>query len=120
MTIVVDADEKTLEQIKKQLNKLIYVVKVIDLTRKRYIDKELVLINVSMTPKTKEKIMQAVERLGAEILSVGKQTMTIEETGDENKINGLIELLRPFGIIEVVRTGKIAIQTEEEKREEVG
>jgi len=103
MTIVVDADRRTLEQIKKQLNKLIDIIKVIDLTDKKYVEKELVLINVYLEPKTKEKIIQAVGSVGAEILD------------DTNKINALIELLRPFGIKEVVRTGKIVIQTEGEK-----
>ncbi|NQT23044.1 MAG: acetolactate synthase small subunit [Candidatus Omnitrophica bacterium] len=115
MTIVVDADKKTLEQIKKQLNKLIDIIKVIDLTDKRYVEKELVLINVNLESKTKEKIIQAVDSVGAEILDVGNETVTISETGDTNKINALIELLRPFGIKEVVRTGKIVIQTEGEK-----
>jgi len=118
MTMVVDADEKILQQIKKQLNKLIDIVKVIDLTKKNYINKELVLINVAMTPATKDKIVQAVDSVGAEVLDVGKTTITVEETGDTHKINALIELLRPFGIKEVVRTGKVAIQTEGEKGEE--
>jgi len=118
MTIVVDADEKTLEQIKKQLNKLIDIVKVTDLTRKDYVNRELVLINVQLKPNQKQQIIQAVGSIGAEILDVGKETITIEEAGDSKKINALIELLRGFGIKEVVRTGKIAIQTEGEKKEE--
>lgn len=117
MTIVVEADERTLEQIKKQLNKLIDIIKVIDLTKKEYIDRELVLINVSMTSKTKEKIIQAINSVGARVLDVGKETVTVEETGDTHKVDALIEFLRPFGIKEVVRTGKIAIQTEGEKKE---
>lgn len=120
MTIVVDADEKMLEQIKKQLNKLIDIIKVIDLTKKDYIDRELVLINVNMTSKTKDKITQAVDSVGAEILDVGRDTITVEETGDAKKINALIELLRPFGIKEVVRSGRIAIQTEGEKQDNRG
>lgn len=118
MTIVVDADERTLEQIKKQLNKLIDVIKVIDLTKKHYIDRELILINVAMTKENKQKIIQAVGSVGAEILDVGSETITIEETGDTAKTNALVELLRPFGIKEVVKTGRIAIQTEGEKKEE--
>jgi len=77
-----------------------------------------VLINVKMTAQTKDKIVQAIDSVGAEILDVGKETITVEETGDTNKIDALIELLRPFGIAEVVRTGKIAIQTEGEKKED--
>ena len=117
MTIVVDADERVLEQIKKQLNKLIDIIRIIDLTKKEYIDRELVLINVNMTRKTKEKIIQAVNSVGARVIDVGKETVTVEETGDTHKEDALIEFLRPFGIKEVVRTGKIAIQMEEGKRE---
>jgi len=117
MTMVVDSDEKTLEQIKKQLNKLIDVIKIIDFTKKHYIGKELVLINVKVTPGTKKDIIKAIDSVGAEVLDVGKTMITVEETGDSHKINALIELLKPFGIIEVVRTGKIAIQTEGEKEE---
>ena len=117
MTIVVLADAKILEQIKKQLNKLIDVVEVVDLTEKSYEERELVLINVKVTPKTKNDIMRVIQTMGAEILEVGKNTITVEETGDTKKINSIIELLRPFGIKEVVRTGKIAIQTEGEKKE---
>ncbi len=116
MTIVVESNERILEQIKKQLNKLIDIIRVIDLTKKEYIDRELVLIKVGMTPKTKEKIVQAVDSVGARVLDVGKETITVEETGDTSKINALVELLRSFGIKEVVRTGKIAIQTEGEKQ----
>jgi len=118
MTMVVDSDERILEQIKKQLNKLIDVIKVIDLTAKKYIDRELVLVNVKMSGQNKQKIIQAVDSVGARVLDVGKETITIEETGDAAKVNALIELLRPFGITEVVRTGRIVIQTEDEKKEE--
>ena len=117
MTIVVLADEKILEQIKKQLNKLIDVVEVIDLTNRHYEERELVLINVKVSSQTKDDILRVIQTMGAEILDVGKNTITIEETGDTKKINSIIELLRPFGIKEVVRTGKIAIQTEGEKKE---
>jgi acetolactate synthase-1/3 small subunit len=117
MTIVVNADEKLLEQIKKQLNKLIDIIEVIDLTDRKYEERELVLINVRVTSKTKDDILRVIHTMGAEILDVGKNTITVEETGDSKKINSIIELLRPFGIKDVVRTGKVAIQTEGEKQE---
>jgi acetolactate synthase-1/3 small subunit len=117
MTIVVIADGKILEQIKKQLNKLIDVVEVVDLTSKSYEERELVLINVKVDSKTKDDILRVIHTMDAEILDVGKNTITIEETGDTKKINSIIELLRPFGIKDVVRTGKIAIQTEGEKKD---
>lgn len=113
MTIVVEADEKTLEQVKKQLNKLIDVIRVQDLTGGDCVDRELILIKVSAkSTQSREKIVRIAETTGAEIVDVGKKSLTIEETGDEHKINALVELVRPYGIMEIVRTGKIALQSE--------
>jgi len=110
MTIVVEADEKILEQVKKQLNKLIDVIKVQDLTGGEYVDRELLLIKVNAeNTKIREKIVQVVDSTGAEIVDMGKKYLTVEESGDEHKIKALIELLRPYGIGEIVRTGKIAV-----------
>jgi len=111
MTIVVDADEKILEQIKKQLNKLIDVIRVQDLTSREYVGRELILIKVKAPAKNvREKIVRVVDSTGAEIVDIGKKTITVEESGDEHKIKALIELLRPYGILEIARTGKIALQ----------
>ena len=111
MTIVVDADEKILEQVKKQLNKLIDVIRVHDLTGGDYVDRELILIKVKTdNTKVREKIVQIVDSTGAEIVDIGRKSVTVEEAGDEHKIKALIELLRPYGISEIVRTGKIAVQ----------
>lgn len=115
ITIVVDADEKILEQIKKQLNKLIDVVKVIDLTEKECIDRELVLVKVKIDENTRDKVIRAIDSLNAKVVDTGKNSVTIEEVGDMNKINATLDILQPFGIIEIVRTGRIAIQTEKEK-----
>jgi acetolactate synthase-1/3 small subunit len=116
MTIVVEADEKILEQVKKQLNKLIDVIRVIDLTGGHYVDRELILLKVkAQNVKTREKIVQIVDSTGAEIVDIGKRSVTVEDSGDEHKIKALIELLRPYGILEIARTGKIALQSEQEK-----
>jgi len=112
MTIVVTADEKTLEQIKKQLNKLIDVIRVYDLTKKACVERELVLIRVTISAKTRDKVIQAVDSIGAEVVDMGGDSLTVEETGDTNKIKALLELLRPFGIKEIVRTGRIAMSSE--------
>jgi len=113
MTIVVEADEKILEQVKKQLNKLIDVIKVHDLTGGEYIDRELLLIKVEAeSTEKREKIVQIVDSTGAEIIDMGKKHLTVEETGDEHKIKTLIELLRPYGIVEIVRGGKIALRAD--------
>ena len=113
MTIVVEADEKILEQVKKQLNKLINVIRVQDLTGGKYVDRELILIKVKAeNTKVREKIVQVADSTGAEVIDVGKKFLTVEESGDEHKIKALIELLRPYGILEITRTGKIALQSD--------
>jgi len=113
ITMVVDADEKLLEQIKKQLNKLIDVVKVIDLTQKDCIERELVLIKVKLEGDSREKVMRAVDSLNAKVIHAGKGSLTVEEVGDTKKIDATLQVLQPYGIIEIVRTGKIAIQAKE-------
>lgn len=113
MTILVDADEKTFEQVKKQLNKLIDVIKVQDLTGKKYVNRELILIKVKAENlKTREKIVQVVDLTGAEIIDLSDKCVTIEESGDEHTIKALVELLRPYGILEIARTGTIALQSD--------
>lgn len=113
MTIVVKGDEKILEQIYKQLNKLIDVIKVQDLTKEEHIERELALIKVN-TPSFEERqeVMQLVSIFRAKIVDVGKKTLTIEISGNGSKINAFLELLKTFGIKEIIRTGKIAITRE--------
>jgi acetolactate synthase-1/3 small subunit len=113
MTIVVDADERILDQVKKQLSKLIDVIKVQDLTGTDFVDRELILIKVKADgAKDRENIIQVIGTTGAEVVDIGKSTLTIEETGDDHKIKALVELLRPYGIIEIARTGKIALSSD--------
>ena len=110
MTIVVEGDERTLEQVKKQLNKLIDIITVQDLTRKKFIDRELLLIKVeAVTSKDRDEIIGVAENMGANIADLGAQSITIEGVGDTAKIDKLTELLKPFGVKEIVRTGKIAM-----------
>ena len=111
MTIVVEGDDKTLEQIKKQSNKLIDVIKVIDYKEGDFIDRELILVKVSVSLKTKREILEAIEAVGARIEYAGEKSLCVEASGDRAKIKTLLELLRPFGILEVVRTGRIAMDT---------
>lgn len=115
ITMVVDADEKILEQIKKQLNKLIDVIKVIDLTEKDYIERELVLVKIKIDGNTRDKVIRVIDSLNAKVVDMGHGSVTVEEIGDTKKINATLELLRPFGIVEIVRTGKVAIQAEGKK-----
>ncbi|HHV71008.1 MAG TPA: acetolactate synthase small subunit [Clostridia bacterium] len=109
MTIVVEGDNHTLEQVTKQLNKLINVLKVSDISQEESVHRELVLIKINAEPSRRSEIMQIVETFRAKIIDFGKNSVIIEITGDSSKIDALIELVREFGIKEVVRTGKVAL-----------
>jgi acetolactate synthase-1/3 small subunit len=109
MTIVVGGDDKVLEQVTKQLHKLIDVIKINDVTSEQYVDRELMLIKVGADPAVRGEIMQIVDIFRARIVDIGRRTLMIECTGDEGKINAIIESLKPFGIKELVRTGKVAM-----------
>ena len=109
MTIVTRGDDKKIEQVTKQLNKLVDIIKVIDLTEENFIDREMVLIKMNAEPKNREEILRVVEIFRAKVVDVSPTTYTIEITGDEGKLKGIMELLRPLGIKEVVRSGRIAL-----------
>ncbi|PKM80515.1 MAG: acetolactate synthase small subunit [Firmicutes bacterium HGW-Firmicutes-14] len=109
MTIVVSGDDLVLEQVTKQLHKLIDVIKINDITSEQYVDRELVLIKVGADPTVRGEIMQIVDIFRARIVDIGRKTLIIECTGDEDKISAVIESLIPFGIKELVRTGKVAM-----------
>ena len=109
MTIVVDGDEKTLEQVKKQLNRLIDVIKVIDLTDEDFVDRELVLVKLKMDSTSRSEILQIADTFQAKIDDAKKESVVIEVSGDQNKIKSFIEIMKPFGIVEIVRTGRIAM-----------
>jgi acetolactate synthase-1/3 small subunit len=113
MTIVSEGDEKTLEQIKKQLNKLIDVIKVVDFKEGEFVDRELVLIRVAVSPKNRKEVLEAVDASGAKVANVGSKSVAVEAAGDQDSVRSLLELLRPFGILEVVRTGRIAMGIED-------
>jgi len=110
MTIVVNGDDYIVEQVTKQLNKLIDVIKIKKLNPKEAVERELALIKVNANSQTRSDIIQITEIFRANIVDVSKETLTIEISGDEDKIEALIELLKQYGIREVVRTGLIAIE----------
>ncbi|MBN1872445.1 MAG: acetolactate synthase small subunit [Candidatus Omnitrophica bacterium] len=112
MTIVLSADDRILQQVKKQLNKLIDVIRVIEFTKQECINREIMLIKVSAPEKKRQEILKIVNSVDAEVVDVGEDTITVQETGDESKIHALLELLRPYGIKEIVRSGTIAIGKE--------
>jgi len=109
MTIVTRGDDKIIEQIEKQLNKLIDVIKVNDLTKEDHVERELVLIKVGTENGKRSEIMEIADIFRAKIIDVGHKTIIMEITGDETKLAALINLLKPFGIKEIARTGKIAL-----------
>jgi acetolactate synthase-1/3 small subunit len=110
MTIVVDGDEYIVEQVCKQLNKLVDVIKIKRLDKHESITRELSLIKVSANAATRSEIIQLVEIFRAKIVDVSKSTLTIEASGDGEKVDALEDMLRQFGIKEIVRTGAIAIE----------
>lgn len=117
MTIVVEGDERTLEQVKKQLNKLIDVITVQDLTETKFIDRELILIKVNVSSsKDRAQIIEIAETMKANVADLGLHTITIEAVGETSHVENLIELLRQFGIKEIVRTGKIAMEIESKEK----
>jgi acetolactate synthase-1/3 small subunit len=109
MTIVVEGDDRILEQINKQLNKLVDVIKVVDFQGGEFVDRELVLVKINVTSHTRPEIMQVVDIFRARIVNVRERHFTVEVTGTEGKINAFLDLMRPFGIKELARTGKVAI-----------
>ena len=109
MTIVTHGDAQIIEQIYKHLNKLIDVIKVTDLTAENHVERELVLIKMNASPNRRGEILQIMEIFRARTVDVSPATLTIEVTGDEGKLKAVIDMLRPYGIQELVRTGKIAI-----------
>ena len=109
VTIIVDGTTTSVEQVRKQLDKVIDVVKVSDISGDDIVVRELALIKVKATASTRSEIMQIVDIFRANIVDVGSDSVTVEVTGDEEKINSLVSLLRGFGIKELARTGRIGM-----------
>ncbi len=109
MTVVVTGDDRILEQVMKQLNKLIDVIRVSDIPPEDSVNRELALIKVGVDSETRAEVMQIVDVFRAKIVDVGIKSLVVEVTGDESKIHAMEQLLRSFGIKEMVRTGKIAM-----------
>ncbi len=109
MTFVVEGDDTTVEQVTKQLYKLIDVVRVTELSDMDCVSREMALIKVRSTAQTRSEIIQMVDIFRANIVDVSAESMIIEVTGDEDKIDSLYTLLKPFGIRELMRTGRVAM-----------
>jgi len=109
MTIVVEADHAGIEQVERQLYKLINVTQVSDVSHQPTVIRELALIKVHATASTRAEIMQLVDIFRAKVVDVAAESLTIEITGPEDKVDSLVKLLRPFGIMEMARTGRVAM-----------
>ncbi len=109
ITLVTRGEDQIIEQILKQLHKLVNVLKVTDLQEGEYLERELVLAKVNATEQTKPEILRLVDIFRGKIVDVGAKTYTVEITGNEGKVRAVLDLLRPLGIKEVVRTGKVAM-----------
>ncbi len=109
MTIVTRGDDATLEQIVKQLNKLVDIIKVYDLGSEDFVDRELVLVKVAVDSKSRSEVMQITDIFRAKIVDVQPKSLTIEVTGNESKVEKFIELMKTFGVVDLTRTGKVAL-----------
>jgi acetolactate synthase I/III small subunit len=109
MTIATRGDDATLEQIVKQLNKLVDVIKVQDFREDEYIDRELALVKVKIDAGTRSEVMQITDIFRAKIVDVQRKSLTIEITGNEAKVEKFIDLMSTFGILDLTRTGRVAM-----------
>ena len=109
MTVVTRGDDQIIEQVLKQLNKLVSVIKVVDLIDKDFVEREMVLIKVNASRENREEVLRVADIFRGKVIDVGAKTYTLEVTGDEKKINAILALLKPLGIKELVRTGHVAM-----------
>ena len=109
MTITVDEQDQTVEQVTKQLHKLINVIKITDLDPSGAVERELLLVKVKADAQSRTEIMQMAEIFGARIVDVTSEVLLIEMTGAREKVGAFIDLLMPFGIVELMRTGRLAM-----------
>jgi len=109
MTIVTHGNEAIIEQIEKQLNRLIEVIRIKDITKENHVEREMILVKVAVDTSKRGEVLQIIDIFRARTIDVASESLTIEITGDENKLGAVIDMLRPYGIRELVRTGKVAI-----------
>lgn len=109
MTFVVTGDDAVLEQVRKQLEKIVTVVKVLDISSEDYVERDLMLIKVQAPPAKRFEILQVVEMFRGRVVDISLDSLMVEISGREGKIEAFIELMRPYGILELARTGRIAL-----------
>jgi len=109
MTFVVNGDDNVLDQVRKQLDKLISVVQVDDISSQNFVERDLMLIKVQATPAQRMEIVLLVEMFRARVVDISSTNIMVEISGQESKVEAFIELMRPYGILELARTGRIAL-----------
>ena len=109
MTVIARGDDATVEQIVKQLQKLVNVIEVTDFRDYEYVDRELVLVKVKVSGKSRSEVMQITDIFRAKIVDIQPKSMTIEVTGNENKVTKFVKLMENFGVMDLTRTGKVAL-----------
>ena len=109
MTFVVHGDDTTLEQVRKQLDKIVTIVRVVDISSENYVERDLMLIKVQSSPPQRTEISLLVEMFRGRVVDVSPDNIMVEISGQERKIEAFIDLMRPYGIIELARTGRIAL-----------
>ena len=112
MVLTVTGDERIIEQIIKQLNKLIGVIKVVDLCEGKYLERELLLTKVSLSNQNRFEVLHLTELFGGKVVDLSKKELTVELVGESQKVDGFLELMRSYGVKEMVRTGKVALSRE--------
>ncbi|MFA6472872.1 MAG: acetolactate synthase small subunit [Candidatus Latescibacterota bacterium] len=112
MTIVVHGDDRVLDQVIKQLNKLVDVIEVFDMPDGTYVARELCLVKVKSTTGARSEILEVANVFRAKVIDIGHKALTIQITGTEEKVEAFIKLMEPYGIIELIRTGKVAMARE--------
>lgn len=110
MTIVVNGDDQIIEQVRNQLNKLVAVHTVMDLTEENIVDRELALVRVKVSAETRSEVLQIVDVFRGRVVDMGRSNITVELTGDTEKLDAFVNSISPYGLVELVRTGKIAIK----------
>ncbi len=116
LTLVSRGDEQIIEQITKQLHKLIDVIKVTDISEKEYVEREMVLIRIKAEAQTRAEVLRVIDIFRGKVVDVSARTYAVEVTGSASKIQAVIDILRPIGIKEIVRTGTIAMARADKRK----
>ncbi|HPW68219.1 MAG: acetolactate synthase small subunit [Desulfomonilia bacterium] len=116
MVITTTGNEQVLEQIKKQLNKLINVIKVVDCADRDYVEREMILVKIKAEKETRAEVLRIADIFRAKVIDVSPKSYTLSLTGDKSKLEGFVEILTPIGIIDFVRTGTVVMEREMQGR----